>query len=37
LRGAEPHFEIHLSLPDERKPARDFFKAVRAIAKRALD
>jgi len=37
LRGAEPHLQIHVSLPDERQPARDFFEAVQAIAKRALD
>jgi hypothetical protein len=37
LRRTEPHFQIHVSLPDQRQPARDFFEAVRAIAGRALD
>jgi hypothetical protein len=37
LRRTEPHFQIHVSLPDQRQPARDFFDAVHAIAERALD
>jgi hypothetical protein len=36
LRRAEPHFQIHTSLPDERQPARGFFEAVQAIGGRAL-
>ena len=31
------HFQLHVSPPDQRRRARDFFEAVRAIAKRALD
>ncbi len=37
VRRAEPHFQIHFSLPDQRQPARDFFEAVHTIAERALD
>jgi hypothetical protein len=37
VRRTEPHFQIHVSLPDQRQPARDFFEAVHAIAERALD
>jgi hypothetical protein len=37
VRRTEPHFQIHVSLPDQRQPARDFFEAVQAIAERALD
>jgi hypothetical protein len=37
VRHAEPHFQIHVPLPEERQPARAFFEAVQAIAKRALD
>ena len=37
VRRAEPHFQIHVSLPDQRQPARAFFDAVHAIAERALD
>jgi hypothetical protein len=37
LRRTEPHFQIHVSLPDQRQPARDFFEAVQAIAEHALD
>ena len=37
VRCAEPHFQIHVPLPDQRQPARDFFEAVQAIAERALD
>ena len=36
VRRAEPHFQIHFSLPDQRQPARHFFEAVHAIAERAL-
>ena len=37
LRRTEPHFQIHVSLPDERQPARAFFEAVQVLAKRALE
>ena len=37
VRRAEPHFQIHVSLPDQRQPARAFFDAVHAVAERALD
>ena len=37
LRRTEPNFQLHVSLPDRRQPARDFFEAVHAIAERALD
>jgi hypothetical protein len=37
IRRTEPHFQLHVSLPDKRQPVRDFFAAVHAIAKRALD
>jgi hypothetical protein len=37
MRRTEPHFQLHVLLPDERQPARDFFEAVHAIAERALD
>jgi hypothetical protein len=37
VRRTEPHFQIHISLPDQQQPARDFFEGVRAIAERALD
>lgn len=37
VRRTEPHFQIHVPLPDQREPARDFFEAVQAIAERALD
>jgi hypothetical protein len=36
LRRTEPHFQLHIPLPDGRQPARDFFEAVRALAGRAL-
>lgn len=36
VRRSEPNFQLHVSLPDRQKPARDFFEAVRAIAERAL-
>ncbi len=37
VRRTEPHFQIHVSLPDQRQPARNIFEAVQAIAERALD
>jgi hypothetical protein len=36
VRGTEPQFQLHVALPDRRQAAHDFFKAVRAIAERAL-
>lgn len=36
VRRTEPHFQLHVRLPDCRKPAGDFFKAVRDLAERAL-
>jgi hypothetical protein len=36
VRRAEPHFQLHVRLPDRRQSARDFFEAVRALAERAL-
>ena len=35
VRRAEPHFQLHVRLPDRRQSARDFFEAVQALAKRA--
>lgn len=37
VRGAVPHFQLHVALPDGRQSARDCFAAVRAMAERALD
>ena len=37
VRHAEPHFQLHVSLPDQAQPARGFFEVVHAIAERALD
>lgn len=36
VRRAEPNFQLHVPLPDRRRPARDFFETVRALAERAL-
>jgi hypothetical protein len=36
VRRNEPHFQLHVRLPDRRAPARGFFEAVRAVAERAL-
>ena len=36
VRRTEPHFQIHVGLPDRRQSARGFFEAVQAIAERAL-
>ena len=36
VRRGEPNFQLHVPLPDRRRPARDFFDAVRALADRAL-
>ena len=37
VRRTEPHFQLHVPLPDQRQPARGFFEAVQTIAGRALD
>jgi hypothetical protein len=36
VRRSEPHFQLHVPAPDSRQPARDFFKAVCALAGRAV-
>jgi len=36
VRRTEPNFQLHVSLPDCRQPARDFFEAVHTLADRAL-
>jgi len=36
VRRAEPKFELHLRLPDQRQPAPEFFQSVRALAERTL-
>lgn len=36
LRRTEPNFQLHVSLPDRRQPARDFFEAVHTLADHAL-
>ena len=36
VRRTEPNFQLHVPLPDRRKPARDFFEAVHTLAERAL-
>ena len=36
LRRTEPNFQLHVSLPDRRQPARNFFEAVHTLAERAL-
>lgn len=36
VRRTGPNFQLHVSLPDRRKPARDFFEAVHALAERAF-
>jgi len=37
VRRAEPHFQIHIALPEQAQPARAFFEAVQTIAGRALE
>ena len=37
VRQTEPNFQLHVALPDQGQPARDFFEAVHSIAERALD
>lgn len=36
VRRAEPHFQLHVSLPDRQRPAREFFEAVHALSELAL-
>ena len=36
VRRTEPNFQMHVGLPDRRKPAHGFFEAVRAVAECAL-
>jgi len=36
VRRAEPHFQLHVPLPDRQQPAREFFEAVHALAELAL-
>lgn len=36
VRRSEPHFQLHVALPDRQRPAREFFEAVRALAELAL-
>jgi hypothetical protein len=36
VRRGEPHFQLHVPLPDRAQRARDFFEAVRALADRVL-
>jgi len=35
VRRAEPHFQLHVDLPDRRRPSREFFGMVCALAKAA--
>jgi hypothetical protein len=37
VRRAEPHFQLHVALPDRGRPAREFFEAVHALAGCASD
>jgi len=36
VRRAEPHFQLHVPLPDRQRSARGFFEAVHALAELAL-
>jgi hypothetical protein len=36
VRRTEPNFQLHVSLPDRRSPARAFFESVRDLAARAV-
>jgi hypothetical protein len=36
VRGTEPNFQLHVAIPDQRQPARDFFEVVHRLAERAL-
>jgi hypothetical protein len=37
VRRTEPHFQAHVSIPDQQQPARAFFETIQAIVERALD
>lgn len=34
VRRSEPNFQLHVPVPDRRRPAREFFEAVTALAER---
>jgi hypothetical protein len=36
VRRTEPNFQLHVAIPDQRQPARDFFEAIHSLAERAL-
>jgi len=36
VRRSEPNFQLHVPLPDRRRPAGEFFEAVHTLAERAL-
>jgi hypothetical protein len=36
VRRSEPHFQLHVRLPDRRRPAREFFETVHALSELAL-
>jgi hypothetical protein len=36
VRRTEPNFQLHIAIPDQGQPARDFFEAVHVLAERAL-
>ena len=36
VRSAEPHFQVHVALPDGSRPAREFFEAVHGLVELAL-
>lgn len=36
VRRTEPHFQLHVALPDRRQPAPDFFETVHVLAEGAL-
>jgi hypothetical protein len=36
VRRTEPHFQLHVPLPDRGRAAREFFEALHALAERAL-
>jgi hypothetical protein len=36
VRRAEPHFQLHVALPDRSRPARGFFETVQAMAELAI-
>jgi hypothetical protein len=36
VRRTEPNFQLHVAIPDQWQPARDFFEVVRGLAEGAL-